>query len=103
MQPDFVFFARRAGGQIAPVIADPHGHHLTDALHKLQALADFAEEFGRDFMRIEAVSKNEKGDHGTRRKSKLITLDLLDEKVRAAVRAAGSAAAAYRDAGVPYK
>jgi type III restriction enzyme len=103
MQPDFVFFARRADGQIAPVIVDPHGHHLTDALHKLQALADFAEEFGRDFTRIEAVSKNERGDLGARLKGKLITLDLLDEKVRAAVRAAGGAAAAYRDVGIPYR
>jgi type III restriction enzyme len=103
MQPDFVFFAQSGDGKIAPVIVDPHGHHLSDALDKLRALADFAEEFGERFMRIEAVSKNEKGDLGTARKGKLVMLDLLDKKVRASVRKSESAAAAYRDAGIVYE
>lgn len=102
MQPDFVFFGRKADGQIAPVIVDPHGHHLNDALDKLRALANFAEEFGERFLRIEAVSKNEKGDLGTGLKGKLVMLDLLDKAVRASVRKSESAAAAYRDAGIEY-
>lgn len=103
MQPDFVFFAQNGAGQIAPVIVDPHGHHLNDALDKLRALADFAEEFGDRFMRIEAVSKNERGDLGTALKGKLITLDLLDQNVRMSVRESESAAAAYRNAGIGYE
>ena len=102
MQPDFVFFAQRGDGHIAPVIVDPHGHHLSDALDKLRALADFAEEFGERFMRIEAVSKNEKGDLGPVLKGKLIMLDLLNDDVRATVRKS-SAVAAYRDAGIEYE
>jgi type III restriction enzyme len=85
------------------VIVDPHGHHLNDALDKLRALADFAEEFGEHFMRIEAVSKNEKGDLGTALKGKLVMLDLQDKKVRASVRKSESAPAAYRDAGIAYE
>ena len=36
---------------------DPHGFHLADALPKLQGLARFAEVYGADFRRIEAVAK----------------------------------------------
>jgi type III restriction enzyme len=103
MQPDFVFFVRNAEGEIAPAIVDPHGHHLSDALDKLGALTDFAEEFGEHFMRIEAVSKNEKGDLGTGLKGKLVMLDLLDSKVRTIVRASESAVAAYRRAAIEYR
>ena len=38
-------------------IVDPHGHHLEDSLVKLQALAEFAEDHGDAFHRIEALSK----------------------------------------------
>ena len=69
MQPDFVFFAQKGDGEIAPVIVDPHGHHLSDALDKLKALANFAEDFAEHFMRIAAVSSNEKGDLGTARRA----------------------------------
>jgi len=103
MQPDFVFFVEQADGEIAPAIVDPHGHHLTDALGKLKALAEFAEEVGEGFVRIEAISKNDKGDLGTALKGKLMMLDLLDPNVRASVREAESAAAAYRDAGIEYR
>lgn len=78
MQPDFLFFGEKAGGDIAPAIVDPHGHHLTDALGKLKALADFAEEFGEHFVRIEAITKNDKGDLNTAHKGKLVMLDLLN-------------------------
>jgi hypothetical protein len=103
MQPDFLFFVRNADGQIVPAIVDPHGHHLQDARAKLLALADFAEKFHEHFMRIEAVSKNDKGELGTALKGKLMILDLLNPEVRAAVRNEESAAAAYRKAGIGYK
>lgn len=103
MQPDFVFFAQKGGGEIAPVIVDPHGHHLSDALDKLRALADFAEDFAEHFMRIEAVSNNERGDLGTAHTGKLVMLDLLDKKVRASVRKSEGAAVAYREAGIVYE
>lgn len=103
MQPDFVFFAEDGKGEIAPVVVDPHGHHLGDALDKLKALADFAESFGDRFMRIEAVSKNDRGDLGKVAKGRLVMLDLLDQDVRQPIREAGSAAAAYREAGIEYQ
>jgi hypothetical protein len=103
MQPDFVFFAQDGDGDISAAIVDPHGHHLNDAQDKLRALADFAEEFGERFTRIEAVSKNDKGDLGKAGKGKLLMLDLLDKSVRKSVRKSESAAAAYRDAGIEYK
>ena len=103
MQPDFVFFVEKADGEIAPAIVDPHGHHLQDALAKLVALADFAEEFGDAFVRIEVVSKNDKGDLGMALKGRLMKLDLLNHNVRVSVRESESAAAAYRDVGIAYE
>jgi type III restriction enzyme len=63
---------------LAASILDPHGDYLADAKAKLWALADFAENFGDRFLRIESVAKA--GD-GTLR-----SLDLLDLNVREAVR-----------------
>ena len=56
MHPDFVFFHEVDGEAMASIV-DPHGHHLDDSLVKLQALAEFAEEHGVSFHRIEALSK----------------------------------------------
>jgi hypothetical protein len=103
MQPDFVFFVKKADGKIAPAIVDPHGHHLNDALGKLKALADYAEEFGGDFVRIEAITRNDKGDLNSAHKGKLVTLDLLNANVRVSVRESESAAAVYRDVGMAYE
>lgn len=103
MQPDFLFFVEKAGGDVAPVIVDPHGHHLNDALGKLKALTEFAEEFGSQFVRIDAITKNEKNDLNAAHKGKLVMLDLLNPNVRVSVREAQSAAAAYRDAGIEYQ
>lgn len=103
MQPDFVFFSERADGQRAPAIVDPHGHYLNDALAKLQALADFAEEYGEHFMRIEAISKNDKGDLGTATKGTLRMLDLTSLEVRTVVREAKKAEDAYREASQTYE
>ena len=56
MHPDFIFF-NEIGGTVRPSIVDPHGHHLEDSLVKLQGLALFAETYGGEFHRIEAISK----------------------------------------------
>lgn len=101
MQPDFVFFSSKADGHIGAALVDPHGHHLSDALAKLLGLADFAEEYGGEFLRIDAISKNEKGDLGPDNGT-LRFLDLLDPDVRQVVRESNTAADAYRQAGVKY-
>lgn len=56
MYPDFVFF-HEVNGEVKASIVDPHGHHLDDAVVKLRALAEFAQEFGHEFHRIEAVAE----------------------------------------------
>ncbi|WP_144720142.1 DEAD/DEAH box helicase [Agrococcus jejuensis] len=55
MYPDFVFF-HEVQGEVKASIVDPHGTHLDDAVVKLQALAEFAQEFGAEFHRIESVA-----------------------------------------------
>ena len=103
MQPDFILFTKLADGTIRASIVGPHGHHLQDALGKLKGLADFLEEYADEFVRIDAISKNEKGDLGGDTKDALPLLDLLDKDVRKVIRASTSAAEAYRDAGVKYE
>lgn len=56
MHPDFVFF-NEIDGRVRPSIVDPHGHHLEDSLVKLQGLARFAQTYGDEFHRVEAISK----------------------------------------------
>jgi hypothetical protein len=56
MHPDFVFF-QDVHGETRALIVDPHGHHLPDAKLKLRALASFAERYGDEFHRIDAVDK----------------------------------------------
>lgn len=102
MQPDFLFFSRRADGTIGASIVDPHGHHLGDALGKLKGLADFAEEFGEQFIRIDAISKNETGELGGATKGTMRLLDLTDSAVRKVVRESTSAADAYITASKGY-
>ena len=103
MQPDFIFFTKMADGTIGASIVDPHGHHLQDGLGKLKGLTEFAEEHSEAFVRIDAISSNEKGDLGADTKGALLLLDLLDRDVRKVVRSSASAAEAYRDAGVKYE
>ncbi|RYE69521.1 MAG: type III restriction endonuclease subunit R [Rhizobiaceae bacterium] len=86
VRPDFLFFAKEADGSIVVDIIDPHGTFLADALPKLKGLADYAEAHGSVFRRVEAV--DEIGDV-------LKVLDLKDPVVRAAIRKAESAKAAY--------
>ena len=75
MHPDFLFF-NEIGNQVVVSIVDPHGHHLEDSLIKLQALARFAEEYGSEFHRIEALAKIG---------SQMRVLDLQDDAVRAGI------------------
>lgn len=56
MHPDFVFF-NEVNGEVVASIVDPHGHHPEDAAVKLKALAEFAEQFGDRFHRIEALAE----------------------------------------------
>jgi type III restriction enzyme len=88
LRPDFLFFARSADGTIVVDIVDPHGHHFTDSLPKLQGPARYAETHGAAYRRIEAVAELNKDQY------KL--LNLKDEKVRKAVPAAKSAESLYK-------
>ena len=56
MHPDFIFF-NEMGGEVRASIVDPHGHHLDDSHLKLRGLARFAEKYGSELHRIEAVTK----------------------------------------------
>jgi hypothetical protein len=71
---------------------DPHGEHLADAKAKLRALADFADNYGERFLRIQSVAKAADGT--------LRLLDLLDANVRKAVRTfeGGKVSALYQSA-----
>src|SRR5262249_19181134 len=78
LQSDFVIISKRDDGSMAASIVDPHGDHLADAKAKLRALADFVEQYGDRFLRIESVAKAVDGT--------LRSLDLQDAAVRKAVR-----------------
>lgn len=78
VQPDFLIVSRKTDGTLGVSIVDPHGDHLADARAKLNGLADFAEKYVDDFVRIESIAANDEGD--------LAVLDMLSESVRAAVR-----------------
>ena len=86
LRPDFLFFARGTGGKIVTDIVDPHGHHLADALPKLRGLADFTEQYGREFRRIESIAETD---------GRLRVLDLTKDRVREAIRNARDAKALY--------
>lgn len=94
MQPDFVFF-RVVDGTIKPSIVDPHGEHLSDALDKLRALADYAENFGDQFLEILSLS-------GANADS-LKLLDLKDPDTRQAIAQADTATQVYAEKGRAYK
>src|SRR5205085_4470831 len=78
LQVDFLIISRRDDKRLAASIVDPHGDHLADAKAKLRGLADYADSFGDNYVRIESIAKATDG--------RLRSLDLLDEKVRNAVR-----------------
>ncbi len=86
VRPDFIFFVSLGDGTFVSDIVDPHGHYLADALPKLKGLANYAEESGGNYRRIEAVSKL---DDCYR------VLDLKEQYVREAIGEATSAKALY--------
>lgn len=87
MHPDYIFFAENSDGIIVADIVDPHGTHLSDAIPKLQGLARYAEAYGKDFRRIDAVAMVG---------SQLRVLDMLQPAVRQAVAEAQDAEALYQ-------
>ena len=78
LQPDFVVVSRRSDGSLGASIIDPHSDHLADARAKLNALVDYAEQFGDEYVRIESLAKNSDGA--------LVALDLHSPTVREAIR-----------------
>jgi hypothetical protein len=78
LQVDFIIISRRHDDMLAASIVDPHGDHLADAKAKLRGLSDYAEAFGDRYIRIESVAKVPDG--------RLRSLDLLDARIRDAVR-----------------
>jgi hypothetical protein len=76
MRPDFIFFSLAADGNTVADIVDPHGSQYSDALPKLQGLAQYAEAYGAVYRRIEAVAEV---------KGKLRALDLSNSAVRKTV------------------
>ncbi len=89
VRPDFVFFVQQNDGSVIADIVDPHGIQFGDAMPKLRGLAQYAERFGDQYRRIEAVAKI--GD-------KFRVLDLKEEATRASVAAAASIKALYESA-----
>jgi type III restriction enzyme len=77
LQIDFLVVSRRDDSSLVASIVDPHGDHLADAKAKMRALANYAEDYGDEFLRIESIAKV--GDA-------LRVLDLKDAAVREAVR-----------------
>lgn len=82
LQPDFIFFDRNAADEIVASIVDPHSGHLSGALERLVGLANYAEQHGEHFLRIDAV------DMG--KEKALRSLDIKNAQVRLAVLAAES-------------
>jgi hypothetical protein len=89
VRPDFIFFSEHADGTIVADIVDPHGIHLADALPKLKGLAKYAETNFSIYRRIDAVAKID---------DRYCALDLTQDKVRAAIKAATSAKSLYTGA-----
>lgn len=78
LQVDFLVISRRDDGTLAASIIDPHGDHLADARAKLLALAQFAEDYSTEFLRVVSIAKSTDGA--------LRSLDLTEPKVRDVVR-----------------
>lgn len=86
VRPDFVFFTTQSDGTVVADIVDPHGTQFSDAIPKLQGLAQYAEGHPHVYRRIESVAKI--GDT-------LRVLDLTNATVRKAVEEAKDAKALY--------
>lgn len=81
LRPDFLFFSESDRGIVVDIV-DPHGTHLSDALPKLKGLAQFAEDYGDEFRRIESIAEAD---------GKLRVLDLMRPVVRDAIEKATDA------------
>ena len=96
LHPDFIFF-NLVNGNIRPSIVDPHGHHLDDALVKLVGLAEYAEKYGAEYLRIDAL---------TDFNGEMRVLDMQDEntrrEVKRSVRTGVSALELYQKVGRMY-
>ncbi len=57
VRPDFVFFGQQGNGTFTADIVDLHGIQFGDAIPKLKGLAQYAERFGDQYRRIDAVAK----------------------------------------------
>ncbi|MBM4438320.1 MAG: type III restriction endonuclease subunit R, partial [Actinobacteria bacterium] len=79
LQPDFIVVSCRSDGTLGASIVDPHGDQLADARAKLRALAEFAQQHGDRFVRIDSVAEADDGS--------LRVLDLTDPAMQAEVRA----------------
>jgi hypothetical protein len=86
VRPDFVFFSQLPNGSIVADIVDPHGIQFGDAIPKLKGLAHYAETFGDQYRRIEAVAKI--GE-------KFRVLDMMEDTTRTAVATATSIKTLY--------
>ena len=89
VRPDFVFFVQQDDGTAVADIVDPHGIQFGDAMPKLKGLAQYAERFGEQYRRIEAVAMI--GD-------KFRVLDLKEAATRASVSTATTIKALYESA-----
>lgn len=76
LQIDLLVVSRRDDGTLGMSILDPHGDFLADSRAKLHALANYAEQHGQHFVRIEAIGEVN---------DTLRVLDLHDAAVRAQV------------------
>ena len=94
VRPDFVFLGQLADGSVVADIVDPHGIQFGDAMPKLKGLSRYAETFGGQYRRIEAVAKIS---------DKFRVLDLTEPSTRAAVATATTIKALYEsDAAADY-
>lgn len=87
VRPDFLFFAEQ-DGSIAVDLVDPHGLHLSDALAKLQGLAQYAANHINVYRRIESIAQ-------VKMNGKLRVLNLKRQEVQDAIAAALDAEALF--------
>jgi hypothetical protein len=76
LRPDFIFFYKQANGKIVADIIDPHGTHLSDALPKIKGTAAYVSKNPKAFRRVLVCAEIN---------NSLVSVDLADAKVRAAV------------------
>ena len=83
LQPDFLVVSQRSDRSLGASIIDPHSDHLADARVKLEALVDYAEQYGNEYIRVESLATNSKGA--------IVSLDLQNPTVRDLIRNFGGA------------